>query len=64
MAETGHFAALWNKLAQRLGLAVEFLPGDWRHGASPAAIEAKLAADSAHAIKAVCVVQATKRPPA
>ena len=43
MAETGHFAALWNKLAQRLGLAVEFLPGDWRHGVSPAAIEARLA---------------------
>jgi alanine-glyoxylate transaminase/serine-glyoxylate transaminase/serine-pyruvate transaminase len=56
MAETGHFATLWNKLAQRLGLAVEFLPGDWRHGAPPAAIEAKLAADRQHAIKAVCVV--------
>ena len=56
MAETGHFASLWNKLAQRLGLAVEFLPGDWRHGASPAAIEGKLTEDRQHAIKAVCVV--------
>jgi alanine-glyoxylate transaminase/serine-glyoxylate transaminase/serine-pyruvate transaminase len=56
MAETGHFAALWNKLALRLGLVVEFLPGDWRHGASPQAIEAKLAEDRQHAIKAVCVV--------
>ena len=56
MAETGHFATLWNKLAQRLGLAVEFLPGDWRHGASPHAIETKLAEDRQHAIKAVCVV--------
>ena len=56
MAETGHFAALWQKLAQRLGLAVEFLPGDWRHGASPQAIEGKLAEDRQHAIKAVCVV--------
>ena len=56
MAETGHFAALWNKLAQRLGLDVEFLPGDWRHGASPQAIEAKLTEDRQHAIKAVCVV--------
>ena len=55
MAETGHFAALWNKLASRLGLAVEFLPGDWRHGAPPDAIEAKLAADRQHAIKAVCM---------
>ena len=33
MAETGHFAALWKRLAERLGLVTEFLPGDWRHGA-------------------------------
>ena len=56
MAETGHFAALWQKLAARLGLAVEFLPGDWRHGANPEAIEKRLRADSEKAIKAVCVV--------
>ena len=56
MAETGHFAALWKKLAERLGLGVEFIPGDWRHGASADAIEARLAADGEHAIKAVCVV--------
>ncbi len=56
MAETGHFATLWRKLAERLGLVVEFLPGDWRHGAPAGEIEAKLRADAAHAIKAVCVV--------
>ena len=56
MAETGHFASLWKKLAERLGLAVEFLPGDWRHGVAPDAVEARLAADPAHAIKTVCVV--------
>jgi len=56
MAETGHFAALWKKLAERLGLVVEFIPGDWRHGAEADAIGKRLAADSAHAIKAVCVV--------
>jgi alanine-glyoxylate transaminase/serine-glyoxylate transaminase/serine-pyruvate transaminase len=56
MAETGHFASLWKKLAERLGLAVEFLPGDWRHGVSPDAVEARLVADREHAIKAVCVV--------
>jgi len=56
MAETGHFAALWRRLADRLGLAVEFLPGDWRHGAPAAQIEARLRADDARAIKAVCVV--------
>jgi len=56
MAETGQFAVLWKKLAERLGLAVEFLPGDWRHGVSADAIEARLRADPEHAIKALCVV--------
>jgi alanine-glyoxylate transaminase / serine-glyoxylate transaminase / serine-pyruvate transaminase len=56
MYETGHFAALWQKLARRLGLAPEFLPGDWRHGADPAAIEKRLRADPGNSIKAVCVV--------
>ena len=56
MAESGHFATLWRNLATRLGLAVEFLPGDWRHGADPGAIEARLAADRDHAIRAVAVV--------
>ena len=56
MAETGHFALLWKRLAERLGLAPAFLPGDWRHGADVDAIYARLADDRAHAIKAVCVV--------
>jgi alanine-glyoxylate transaminase/serine-glyoxylate transaminase/serine-pyruvate transaminase len=56
MAETGQFATLWKKLAERLGLVVDFVPGDWRQGANPAEIEKRLRADSAHAIKAVCVV--------
>jgi len=56
MCETGQFASLWKRLAERLGLVVEFIPGDWRHGADPAAIEAKLAADTQHRYKAVCVV--------
>jgi len=56
MAETGHFATLWQKLAGKLGLEVEFLAGDWRHGADPEAIEKKLRADTGKAIKAVCVV--------
>jgi len=56
MAETGHFATLWQKLAARLGLEVEFLPGDWRHGADPEAIEKRLRADADKRIKAVCVV--------
>ena len=56
MAETGHFATLWQKLAARLGLEVEFLSGDWRHGAEPEAIEKRLRADPEKRIKAVCVV--------
>ncbi|WP_206454537.1 pyridoxal-phosphate-dependent aminotransferase family protein [Aurantimonas marina] len=56
MYETGHFASLWKKLAERLGLKTEFIAGDWRHGANPAAIGERLTADKGHAIKAVCVV--------
>jgi alanine-glyoxylate transaminase/serine-glyoxylate transaminase/serine-pyruvate transaminase len=56
MAETGHFASLWHEMARRLGLEVELLEGDWRHGVDPARVEATLAADRGHAIKAVCVV--------
>ena len=56
MVETGQFATLWCNLATRLGLDVEFIPGDWRHGADPKAIEARLTEDRAHAIRAVCIV--------
>ena len=56
MAETGHFATLWQRLAGRLGLEVDFIPGDWRHGAEPEAIEKRLRADSEKRLKAVCVV--------
>lgn len=56
MAETGQFATLWRRLATRLGLEVEFIPGDWRRGAEAELIEAKLAEDRGHAIRAVCVV--------
>jgi len=56
MAETGHFASLWCRMARRWGIEVEFLPGDWRRGAEPERIEAVLAEDRAHAIKAVMVV--------
>lgn len=56
MFETGHFATLWRKIAERMGLVVEFVPGDWRHGVDPAVVEEKLAADKSHAFKAVMVV--------
>jgi alanine-glyoxylate transaminase / serine-glyoxylate transaminase / serine-pyruvate transaminase len=56
MAETGHFASLWRALAERFKLKVDMIPGDWRHGASPEQIEAKLTEDREHRIKAVMVV--------
>ncbi len=56
MYETGQFATLWQKMADRLGIRTEFVPGDWRHGVDPADVEARLRADTAHAIKAVMVV--------
>ncbi len=56
MCETGWFASLWREMAERLGLRPEFIAGDWRRGADPAAIEERLRADTAHAIRAVCVV--------
>jgi alanine-glyoxylate transaminase / serine-glyoxylate transaminase / serine-pyruvate transaminase len=56
MYETGHFATLWQKMAAKLGLEVEFIASDWRRGADPEAIEKKLRADADKRIKAVCVV--------
>ena len=55
MFETGHFAALWKRLAERVGLEPVVLQSNWRRGADPQAIEEALRADPA--IKAVCVVQ-------
>ena len=56
MYETGHFATLWKNLATKLGLKPVFIDSDWRAGADPSRIEERLRADSAHEIKAVCVV--------
>ncbi|OEV09812.1 pyridoxal-phosphate-dependent aminotransferase family protein [Streptomyces nanshensis] len=56
--ETGHFSALWREMAGALGLETEtdFVAGDWRHGADPDALAERLADDTGHEIKAVCVV--------
>jgi len=60
MYESGHFASLWQRLAQRMGLKTEFIskPGlaGWRGGVDANAIEERLKADPNHIIKAVCVV--------
>jgi alanine-glyoxylate transaminase/serine-glyoxylate transaminase/serine-pyruvate transaminase len=54
--ETGHFAVLWAAMAERLGLDVDLVPGDWRSGVQPEQVFERLAADAGHAIKAVTVV--------
>jgi len=54
--ETGHFATLWSKMAANLGLEVDLVPGDWRHGVDPSSAAAKLSGDPNHQIKAVMVV--------
>ena len=56
MCRTGWFATLWKEMADKLGLAPEFIDTDWRRGADVAAIGAALAADRGQRIKAVCVV--------
>src|SRR5512141_1991014 len=56
MFETGQFATLWKDVAQRFGLVVDFVPGDWRSGVDPAVVEAKLAEDRDRSIKAVAIV--------
>jgi alanine-glyoxylate transaminase / serine-glyoxylate transaminase / serine-pyruvate transaminase len=54
--ETGHFATLWREMAARWGIEADFVPGDWRRGIDPEIVEAKLAEDRGHAIKAVMAV--------
>jgi alanine-glyoxylate transaminase/serine-glyoxylate transaminase/serine-pyruvate transaminase len=56
MTETGQFATLWKKMAEKLGLKPEFIASDWRNGLDPKAIEAKLKEDKGKEIKAVCVL--------
>jgi alanine-glyoxylate transaminase/serine-glyoxylate transaminase/serine-pyruvate transaminase len=56
MVETGQFATLWKKMAEKLGLKPELIPTDWRRGTDPKLIEARLREDKAHEIKAVCVL--------
>ena len=56
MAETGQFAVLWRGIAEKFKLDIDFIPGDWCRGADLEQIEARLAADSHHRIKAVMIV--------
>jgi len=56
MFETGHFATLWRKMAEKLGLIVELVPGDWRTGVDASDVESRLREDRNHGIKAVLAV--------
>jgi alanine-glyoxylate transaminase/serine-glyoxylate transaminase/serine-pyruvate transaminase len=56
MVETGQFATLWKKMAERIGLKPEFITSDWRQGVDVKAVEAHLRDDKAKDIKAVCVL--------
>ena len=56
MFETGQFASLWRGIALELGLEVDFVEGDWRHGVDPQTVEQRLRADTSHEIRAVMVV--------
>lgn len=56
LVESGYFSETWGRMAASYGLEVRTLAADWRHGADIAAIQAMLADDHGHAIRAVCVV--------
>ena len=56
MFEVGQFSALWIQVAIKLGLDVDVVATDWRHGVDPHVVEAKLREDRDHKIKAVGVV--------
>ncbi|NWG04064.1 MAG: aminotransferase class V-fold PLP-dependent enzyme [Syntrophaceae bacterium] len=56
MFETGYFATLWRNMAIKLGLHVDFIPGDWRHGVDPLLVEKRLSEDKKQLIKAIAIV--------
>ena len=56
MFDSGWFSFLWIKMARQFGLHVEVMENDWRRGPDPRAIEARLAEDKSHEIRAVFVV--------
>ncbi len=55
--ESGRFAMGWGEAADRLGIKVEILKGDWRRAVRPAEVEERLKKDKAGEIKAILVAQ-------
>jgi alanine-glyoxylate transaminase/serine-glyoxylate transaminase/serine-pyruvate transaminase len=54
--ETGRFSELWRQVAERFGLIVDYVPGNWRRGIAARDVEARLGADTGHSIKALLAV--------
>ncbi len=55
--ESGRFAMGWGEAADRLGIKVEILKGDWRRAVRSAEVEERLRKDKAGEIKAILVAQ-------
>jgi len=55
--ESGRFAVGWGAMAEQMGAIVHTIPAPHRRGVDPAAVEARLRRDTAHAIRAILVVQ-------
>src|ERR1700735_601832 len=51
MFETGHFSQLWRQLAERFGIEVDYVAGNWRSGVVPAEVASRLGSDDRHAYK-------------
>jgi alanine-glyoxylate transaminase/serine-glyoxylate transaminase/serine-pyruvate transaminase len=54
--ESGYFSEEWANMARGHGLQVKLIAADWRRGVDIADVRKQLTADTAHTIKAVCVV--------
>jgi alanine-glyoxylate transaminase/serine-glyoxylate transaminase/serine-pyruvate transaminase len=54
--ETGQFGKLWANVASNLGLRIQRITTDWRHGVNADEIQAQLAADRDRKIAAVMIV--------
>lgn len=54
--DRGFFAGKWAEVADRLGLDVDLVPGDWRAGVEPQLVEDRLRRDTNGRIRAVMVV--------
>ncbi|KAJ6303001.1 hypothetical protein OIU77_016980 [Salix suchowensis] len=52
----GQFSLLWIDQQKRLGFNVDVVESDWGQGANLDILASKLAEDTAHTIKAVCIV--------